>query len=479
MAFLSRLSKRQSPALKMMKEEFEMGLKEQRKAFYEKIDGFWPDLYGKEYALFDLFSITGEAVSQIRDATRQIGRIFWKMGELLRWVPDATLLEMGYPKALLPYLRIKPLSSAAVIARLDLTYAKGAYRCIELNADTPTFIMETHRINGLVCHRWGCENPNEAEEARLGKGIDRAVREAVWNLPSLQAEPGLAEWAIGYWGSMDQRDDEGNAAFAQRSSDEEAMGGRPMAREPMIVFTAHEESIEDRETTRYLQSLTRFPSAFIPLHQLEILRGEGLFTPDGRKIDLLYRQTYPLEQLIEDRGAGGEPIGEWLMELVRDGKLALLNPPSAFLLQNKAVQAAVWDLHEEVNPYFSEEEHALIDRHFLPTYMDPAPFRQAGKPYVQKPIFGREGVAVKIYDEHGQLQLEDPNETDAVYPSVYQEYAPLPEAAFMTSGGREKGHLLIGSFLIHGEPGAIGLRAGGLITDDLSYFLPLGIGERD
>ena len=50
-------------------------------------------------------------------------------------------------------------------------------------------------------------------------------------------------------------------------------------------------------------------------------------------------------------------IGLWLIELVAQNLLTMVNPPSAFLLQNKAVQAVIWGLHEEQNSFFSAEEH--------------------------------------------------------------------------------------------------------------------------
>ncbi|MBM7700586.1 glutathionylspermidine synthase [Kurthia huakuii] len=119
-----------------------------------------------------------------------------------------------------------------------------------------------------------------------------------------------------------------------------------------VVFTAHAENTEDRETVRYLATAVDAP--FIPLEQLQIERGVGLFDAYGQKIDVLYRQTFPIESLIDDVDQQGNPIGQWLLELVAQQKVALINPPSAFLLQNKAVQAIIWALYEQRHPFFTD-----------------------------------------------------------------------------------------------------------------------------
>ena len=99
-----------------------------------------------------------------------------------------------------------------------------------------------------------------------------------------------------------------------------------------------------------------------------------MFDEQGKKIDILYRQTFPIENLIMDVDFEGNKIGLWLLELVQVGKLAIINPPSAFLLQNKAVQAVIWGLHEENHPFFTEKEHSWIEEYFLPTFFEPEDF---------------------------------------------------------------------------------------------------------
>ncbi|MGG3800921.1 glutathionylspermidine synthase family protein [Metabacillus fastidiosus] len=395
-----------------------------RQRFYGKMKDFWADLYEEEYALYDIKLVNKEEVARIRLISERIGFIFFKTASLLRKVPDETLLEMGFPKETLSFIRLKTLPIESVISRLDLIPYGESYKCIEINADTPTFIKELFHINGLVCEQFGVENPNEGMEHFLRK----AVRESIY-----------------------------------QSARKEY---------PHIVFTAHEDSVEDSETVRYIQN--GVPSKFTPLHKLQIQKDVGLFDEDGMKIDILYRQTFPIESLIKDEDEAGNPIGLWLLELVEQGKLSIINPPSSFLLQSKAVQAVIWGLHEEHHAFFTEEEHMWIDEFFLPTYLEADYFLQKGLSYVKKPAFGREGDTLEIFDKEGQLVHADVQKSYSEYIPVYQQFVEHPVVTFNSEKGRQEGRLLLGSFLLNGKAAAIGYRAGGIITNNLSYYLPVG-----
>lgn len=399
--------------------------KSERQQFYGRIEQFWADLYDEEYALYDIYEVTEEEVEKIRLATERTGKIYFKMAHLLRNVSDEALLEMGYPEETLHFLRLKTLEAESVIARFDFIPHNGTYKCIELNADTPTFIKELFFVNERICRVFAMENPNAEMEQMLKDSVQQSVAQSTFS---------------------------------------------PKAH---IVFTAHEQNIEDYYTALYLMQFV--PEAkFTPLHQLQIQRGVGLFDEDGKRIDILYRQTFPIENLIQDENEAKNRIGLWLLELIEQDLLMVINPPSAFLLQNKAVQAVIWGLHEEGNVFFSAEEHEWIAEYFLPTYLEESPFLEKGLRYVRKPVFGREGDTVEIFEADGQLLREEAQKSYLQYTKVYQQYIEQPKTTFQSEKGKQTGEMLVGSFLISGKPGAIGLRIGGMITNNLSYYLPIG-----
>ncbi|MEH7885698.1 glutathionylspermidine synthase family protein [Bacillus sp. JJ1609] len=404
--------------------------KKERSHFYHEIKNFWPDLYGEEYALYDISTIDEPDLREIRLCTHRVGRIYFKASELLRNVDDETLIDMGFPAETLAFIRLKTIPFESVIARLDLVKNGNSYKCIEINSDTPTFIKELFYVNGLVAKEFNLDDPNAGMAEHLGKAVRTSIAES-------------AKWL--------------------------------QEVEPYVVFTAHEDNIEDKNTVLYLQELYSLPAKFIPLHKLIIEPGKGLYDEKGRKIDIVYRQTFPIESLIVDEDSSGNKIGQWLLQLVLGKKLAIINPPSAFLLQNKAVQAVIWGLHENNDDFFTEEEHTWIQEYFLPTFLEANPFINKQTSYVKKPIFGREGDTVQIFGPGGNVLAEEQQKTYSEVPSIYQKYVELPRTNYQSEKGRKIGHQLIGSFLINGKPSAIGFRVGGEITNNLSCYLPAGL----
>lgn len=402
-----------------------------RQKTYNNLHSFWHDLYESEYALYDIALMTKDEIDEIRLVTNRVGKIFFKMGNLLRSSSDETLMQIDIPKNMLPFIRHRPLPVESVISRVDLVQTAKGLKVLELNSDTPTFEKEVFYVNGALCEEFGFDDPNKGFADSLGNEIRKALAESLHRIQFTE--------------------------------------------DPYIVFTSHECHEEDKYTTLYLMELANVSAKYVPLHKLTIKEHEGLFDDEGKRINVLYRQTYPLEHLIEDvEEDTGQKIGIQLLELVDANKLIILNPISAFLLQSKAVQAVIWGMMELDHPYFSTEEKQWISSYFLPTYLEEDYFLKNGLTYVKKPSFGREGDTVSIF--HGSTKIhEDSHKTYDQSLPVFQKYVDLPMKKIKTINGIKEAKLLIGSFLINGEASGIGLRAGRQITDNNAYFLPVGL----
>ncbi|MDR7073587.1 glutathionylspermidine synthase family protein [Fictibacillus barbaricus] len=408
--------------------------RKERNEFFKKLPEFWADMYGQEYALFQPYIIDENEKETIHAFGKKVSHILFKTAALLQ-SPDLTnetLRLLGFPDSIFQFLRFQSPLPKTVIGRIDSIETENGHKVMEFNSDTPTFIYECFKVNGMLCNHHHLINPNREME----NDLSNAVRTAILS------------------------------SYRQLQTDHS----------PNIVFTSHEENIEDRQTVLYLKALGGFPSQYIPLEQLVIQKEHGLFDPYGKKIDILYRQTFPIEMLIQDKDLEtNEEIGLQLTDLVIQNKLAIINPPSAFLLQSKAVLAVIWGLHEERSPFYTRDEHVWIEEHFLPTYLEPDTFLKKKEKFVQKPVFGREGDTVRLFDENGKLFDRDKHESYESYMSVYQKYTPLPKMTFETEKGFVEGYRMTGTFLINGKPSAFGYRVGNRITDNLSYFLPAGM----
>ena len=246
---------------------------------------------------------------------------------------------------------------------------------------------------------------------------------------------------------------------------------------PNVVFTAHPEHIEDWNTTMYLSGLCHVENKVMPMTELRIT-DDALVDRDGVPIDVLYRQTYPIEDLIEDQDPEtGDLVGVELLQLVKEGKLFIINPLSAFLLQPKSIQCLIWGLAEE-GAFYTSEEQKWIKEYMLPTYLEPDLF--LGKsPFVQKPSFGREGDTITIRDKDTNIMIRNAHETYKSSLPIFQKYTELPVVFLETEKGIEKLSYVFGAFLIAGKASSIGIRAGEKITGNESYYLPVGIKKEE
>ncbi|MBJ8015611.1 glutathionylspermidine synthase [Bacillus mycoides] len=402
-----------------------------RKEFYSNYPHFWSDLYECEYSLFHVFPITEQTMKQLQVATERMGKIFFKTARILRNLSNEQLLELGFPTASLPFIRLKGMYPESVISRFDFALTEdNRIKMLEFNSDTPTFIVECFQMNGKVCEELDYDDPNANQERLLSSGITKAVMEFTKGME-----------------------------------------------EPNVVFTAHPEHIEDWNTTMYLSGLCHVENKVMPMTELRIT-DDALVDRDGLPIDVLYRQTYPIEDLIEDQDSEtGDLVGVELLQLVKEGKLFIINPLSAFLLQPKSIQCLIWGLAEE-GAFYTSEEQKWIKEYMLPTYLEPDLF--LGKsPFVQKPSFGREGDTITIRDKDTNIMIRNAHETYKSSLPIFQKYTELPVVFLETEKGIEKLSYVFGAFLIAGKASSIGIRAGEKITGNESYYLPVGIKKEE
>ncbi|MDM5192927.1 glutathionylspermidine synthase family protein [Bacillus hominis] len=402
-----------------------------RKEFYSNYPHFWSDLYECEYSLFHVFPITEQMMKQLQLATERMGKIFFKTARILRNLSNEQLLELGFPTASWPFIRLKGMYPESVISRFDFALTDdNRIKMLEFNSDTPTFIVECFQMNGKVCEELGYDDPNANQERLLSSGITKAVMEATKGME-----------------------------------------------DPNVVFTAHHEHIEDWNTTMYLSGLCHVENKVMPMTELRIT-ADTLVDREGVPIDVLYRQTYPIEDLIEDQDPEtGDLVGVELLQLVKKGKLFIINPLSAFLLQPKSIQCLIWGLAEE-GAFYTSEEQKWIKEYMLPTYLEPDLF--FGKsPFVQKPSFGREGDTITIRDKDTNIMIRNAHETYKSSLPIFQKYTELPVVFLETEKGIEKLSYVFGAFLIAGKASSIGIRAGEKITGNESYYLPVGIKKEE
>ncbi len=165
-------------------------------------------------------------------------------------------------------------------------------------------------------------------------------------------------------------------------------------------------------------------------------------------------KLYPWEWLLGD-SFGDNALATMNAEEqhAKAGRTQWLEPIWKMMWSNKALLAILWEL----NP-----DHELL----LPAYLD-GPRKMQN--YVRKPLVGREGGGITVFRNWAEEAAAAPaNALDSKAAEgqfVYQQMASLGQA-----GG---GTMVIGSWLIDGEPAGMGIReSAGLVTNNFSRFVP-------
>ncbi|OXM85835.1 glutathionylspermidine synthase family protein [Paenibacillus rigui] len=406
-----------------------MTYRQNRTSIYDRLqsDGVftWDHIDGEEYALASVIPLSDELHRQLHEAALGLSRLFKKTLKIVQQ-NDQLLLQLGIPEAALETVKLSMKSEApTVVGRFDFANTPEGLKMLELNSDSPTSVVEAYYVNGVVCDHYGYTNPNRDCGGHIEEAFSSVFRE--------YQEQGYACESI--------------------------------------FFTALGWHEEDAGTTRYLLQQSKLPGRFIDLSSLRVYE-DRLCALEGEEhvpVDMLYR-LHALEKLAMETDTDGYPTGAHALDLVARRKTAIINPPEAFIVQSKAFQALVWGLHE-AGEFYTAEEHALIQTYMLPTYLENKFIGRAS--YVTKPIYGREGGGVTIFDQEGDCAAKDEGEYYWEQPMVYQQFAEMERICVETLKGETEGYLLWGTFIMGGQPSAVVARLGNRITDNNAYFLPI------
>ncbi|RIE00205.1 glutathionylspermidine synthase [Cohnella faecalis] len=402
---------------------------------------------GKEYCVPAFTMYKSSEVLELQNASERVDKVYWKVLRFAqKYLPDSFLVnQLGILPALIPAARMEiPYHG---VSRQDWIINDSGMKCIENNTDTPTGIPETSYLANELTSRYSSlpsTSPN----------MKSSIQESFAKLIEFYLLKGI---------------------------------------KGTIAFSSYEWHLEDRINTEYVRECIDdlgYDSIYVPLSELEIVPNDGLYA-NGERIAILYR-LYPLEYLVHDTDRDGcEKIGIALLNLVVQGKLALINPVQSVITQSKGFMALIWSLFErrdETEEFcgfslFNDEDIQTIETYLLPSYYEATVFIQNETPYVAKSFWGREGKGTSLFDGNGALlHAESVNDIDDEeseirhyynnQPKIYQKRFPLQEVTIMTEDGPYSGYLLTGTYVIGGHCSGILPRIGDEITGDMAFYSP-------
>ncbi len=388
---------------------------------------------------------------EIRQVSRGLFGIFCKATQVFQAGPDGFAGQMDMPQELIPYLhKANILGLPTWLSRFDYVLDRdGHLKMVELNADTPCFLIESYYANGVAAGFVGKSDPNEGLRDDL-----RAYLGGIHDVVMTMASKGRIESA----GSI---------------------------LEQPFVFACFDDYIEDAATTRFLMEEMKaarphMDARFLSLYDMAIDPG-GIPLDDGAYAAGLYR-LHPMELLIDETTPDGEPLGHYFLNLYQEGKFALFNPPEAIIMQNKSFMALVYALYL-TDRFFTPQERKLIEDYLVPSYFENDFSALADGSYIQKEIWGREGRHVKVMEKrNGEAQLHLEKEVDNYDDIVcrdsnrlmYQDFIQQKVFRHRVDSGTKDGYLTLSCCMLGGKPSAVGCRfSPEKIAGTEAYFVPL------
>ena len=276
-------------------------------------------------------------------------------------------------------------------------------KLIEFNADTPTAVFETAII------QWAMLKLNHMDEAAQFNGLYESLKQNFKRLITLGDEDADFDELYEGWG---------------------------------ILFSSIAGSIEDEQTVKLLQYIAKeagFVTDFAYVDEVVFNDDEGIFKNDAN-FEYWFKLV-PWESIAIDEGE----LALILSNIVKNQKAIIINPAYTLLFQSKGILKILWDLYPN---------HPLL----LETSNEPL----KGKKYVKKPVFGREGANVSIYDENG-AQIASNDGEYASNKAIYQEFYEFNQD--------ERGESYQAGVFYAYEACALGYRKGGKILDNYSKFV--------
>lgn len=397
-----------------------------------------PD-YETRYPVLSPLYISKSEKEKIQYIAREVCAVMAKLAEDVRSKGNVMPIDIiNMTPKLTPFILDDDSKYVTNIARLDFVKDKnGIYKVVEINADTPCAMPEAFYGNA-VAQKYFVGSEDDGFDAELIEPFTELLKTTL----------------------------KGKINFSGVN----------------ITLAANDVYAEDWANMMYLKNaLEDYIKAHFDEYEFVnvraarlidlVVKDDGVYHNDGSgeyKIDVLYR-LHPLELLMDDESDDGYPVGLKLMDLANMHKVILVNPVKAILMQNKAMMAIAHYLAGSTG-YFDDAAKQLVRTNIAETSMDAKDF--AGRKFLKKPIFGREGCNISIIEPDGTFSYEAEEADDCA--DIYQEFIDSELVSVETDAGRWEGKFTYSCFVINGKPSKLFVRFSPYdITGIEALFVPV------
>lgn len=397
-----------------------------------------PD-YETRYPVLSPLYISKSEKEKIQYIAREVCAVMAKLAEDVRSKGNVMPIDIiNMTPKLTPFILDDDSKYVTNIARLDFVKDKnGIYKVVEINADTPCAMPEAFYGNA-VAQKYFADSEDDGFGAELIEPFTELLK------TTLKGKINFSGVNITLAANDVYAEDWANMMYLKNALED--------------YIKAH---FDDYEFVNVREA------RLIDL----VVKDDGVYHNDGSgeyKIDVLYR-LHPLELLMDDESDDGYPVGLKLMDLANMHKVILVNPVKAILMQNKAMMAIAHYLAGSTG-YFDDAAKQIVRTNIAETSMDAKDF--AGRKFLKKPIFGREGCNISIIEPDGTFSYEAEEADDCA--DIYQEFIDSDLVSVETDVGRWEGKFTYSCFVINGKSSKLFVRFSPYdITGIEALFVPV------
>lgn len=376
------------------------------------------------YALYTCRRESAKRISEIEKASILIAQVFEKVINRIKNFSPEELEKWCFDKKYADLLHLD--WDHFFCFRAGWAFKNGQLKLLEINSQTPSFWFEPEMGNRLLQKQFGLKNPNPQSENFLEKSLNQAIKAVI---------------------------DKKNY----------------FNKKPLIGFITC-NFIDDVNLVKWLASRCEYDFEVIIIDDLDFSKTSNI--PFNRKTGRAYDGVllwYPLEWLVDLKFGNGEALWPVFIDSLKSGSLHLVHALPAFFIQSKAILAYITKNAENI----FTGKLKLAYKYFTRTYLNPD---EVGKDHFAKPIWGREGRGSYLVKNGKKTYSRYQEDYYVKQKKVYQEILDIP----LVKVEDKKINLIYESWVyrVDGKfvPGAVGARGSGhQITDDFSYWIPIGI----
>lgn len=374
--------------------------------YLEKLGFYWhTDEDKTPYVADELVEVTQDEANAYYEAANELYDMFINAAQHI--IDNNLFHEVGIPYNLVDIIKDSWENDVHwhFYGRFD--FAGGIdgkpIKLIEFNADTPTALFETAII------QWALLKQNNMDENLQFNNVFEALKENFKRLVTLSEDTSKFDEYYDGW---------------------------------KILFSSIAGNIEDEITTRFIELCAKeagYETEFAYVDEVEFNDEEGIFYNDVNYE--FWFKLIPWENIAIDEGE----LAIILKNIIKNQKAIILNPAYTLLFQTKGILKILWDLYPNHPLLLEASNEPLI-----------------GKKMVRKPVLGREGANVAIFDEDGKKILEESGDY-ADQKQIYQEF-------YEFNKDKDGNSYQAGVFFAY-EGCALGYRKGGEILGNFAKFV--------